>query len=144
MGKLLKEFKEFAFRGNVIDMAVGVMIGSAFTAIVNSLVKDVFTPLISVLTNGIDFQTLSITLAGEGETALLLTYGAFIQAVINFFLVAICIFFFVKFINKLRTKKAAEPAPAPAPAAWRCRGRSSADCRPYRAGRSVSDAVPCP
>ena len=114
--KIWKEFKEFAFKGNVIDMAVGVMIGSAFTAIVNSLVKDVFTPLISLLTKGIDFQTLSITLAGEGETALLLTYGAFIQAVINFFLVAICIFIFVKFINKLRAKKAEEPAPAPAPA----------------------------
>ena len=114
--KIWKEFKEFAFKGNVIDMAVGVMIGSAFTAIVNSLVKDVFTPLISLLTNGIDFQTLSITLAGEGETALLLTYGAFIQAIINFFLVAVCIFIFVKFINKLRTKKAEEPAPAPAPA----------------------------
>lgn len=114
--KIWKEFKEFAFKGNVIDMAVGVMIGSAFTAIVNSLVKDVFTPLISLLTKGIDFQTLSITLAGEGETALLLTYGSFIQAVINFFLVAICIFFFVKFINKLRAKKEAEPAPAPAPA----------------------------
>jgi len=114
--KIWNEFKEFAFKGNVIDMAVGVMIGSAFTAIVNSLVKDVFTPLISVLTNGIDFQTLSITLAGEGETALLLTYGSFIQAVINFFLVAICIFLFVKFINKLRARKAAEPAPEPAPA----------------------------
>ena len=114
--KIWNEFKEFAFKGNVIDMAVGVMIGSAFTAIVNSLVKDVFTPLISVLTNGIDFQTLSITLAGEGETALLLTYGSFIQAVINFFLVAVCIFLFVKFINKLRARKAAEPAPEPAPA----------------------------
>ena len=114
--KIVNEFKEFISRGNVVDMAVGVIIGSAFTAIVNSLVKDVFTPLISVLTNGIDFQTLSITLAGEGETALLLTYGSFIQAVINFFLVAICIFLFVKFINKLRARKAAEPAPEPAPA----------------------------
>ena len=113
--KIWKEFKEFAFKGNVIDMAVGVMIGSAFTAIVNSVVNDLFTPVLSLLTKGVDFSAMGIAL-GEGEEAAVFAYGNFIQAVINFFLVAICIFLFVKFINKLRTKKAEEPAPAPAPA----------------------------
>ena len=113
--KIWKEFKEFAFKGNVIDMAVGVMIGSAFTAIVNSVVNDLFTPVLSLLTKGVDFSAMGVAL-GEGEEAAVFAYGNFIQAVINFFLVAICIFLFVKFINKLRTKKVEEPAPAPAPA----------------------------
>ena len=112
--KIWKEFKEFAFKGNVIDMAVGVMIGSAFTSIVNSVVNDLFTPIISLLTSGVDFSSMGLALT-EGEDAAVLAYGNFIQTVINFFLVAICIFFFVKFVNKLRAKKPAEPAPAPAP-----------------------------
>lgn len=102
--KIWREFKEFAFKGNVIDLAVGVMIGSAFTAIVNSVVKDLFTPLISIITQGANFSTLGIKL-GEGEDAAVFAYGNFIQAVINFLLVAICIFIFVKGINKLREKK---------------------------------------
>lgn len=113
--KIWKEFKEFAFKGNVIDMAVGVMIGSAFTAIVNSVVNDLFTPVLSLLTKGVDFSAMGVAL-GEGEEAAVFAYGNFIQAVINFFLVAICIFLFVKFINKLRAKKVEKPAPAPAPA----------------------------
>lgn len=112
MKKIWKEFKDFAFKGNVIDLAVGVMIGSAFTAIVTSVVNDLLTPLISLLTRGIDFSTLSIKLS-DAEDAAQLTYGNFIMAVINFFLVAICIFLFVKFVNKLRNKNKKEEAPKP-------------------------------
>jgi len=113
MGKLIKEFKEFAFRGNVIDMAVGVVIGSAFTGIVTSIVNDLFTPLIAKLTGSVDFSALAIAL-GAGEDAPKLAIGNFIQTVINFLLVAFCVFMFVKFVNKLRRPKE-EPAPAKAP-----------------------------
>jgi len=106
------EFKKFAFKGNVIDLAVGMMIGSAFTKIVSSLVNDLFTPLLSLLTNKISFSSLGIKL-GEAEDAAVFAYGNFIQSVIDFFLIALCIFFFVKFINKMKKKE--EPAPAPAP-----------------------------
>lgn len=112
MGKLLKEFKEFAFKGNVIDMAVGVVIGSAFTGIVTSVVNDLFTPLIAKLTGSVDFSALSIAL-GAGEEAPTIAIGSFIQAVINFFLIAICVFAFVKFVNKLRKPKVEAPKPAP-------------------------------
>lgn len=109
--KIWKEFKEFAFKGNVVDMAVGVMIGSAFTGIVTSVVNDLFTPILSIVTKGVNFASMGIKL-GEGEEAAVFAYGNFIQTVVNFFLVAICIFALVKFINKLK-----KPAPAPAPAA---------------------------
>jgi len=94
-------------------MAVGVVIGSAFTAIVTSVVNDLFTPLIAKLTGSVDFSALAIAL-GEAEDAPKIAIGNFIQTVINFILVAVCIFFFVKFINKMRKPKEA-PAPAPAP-----------------------------
>lgn len=116
--KIWNEFKEFAFKGNVIDMAVGVMIGSAFTSIVNSVVNDLFTPLLSLLTSGIDFKSLAISL-GTGEDAAQFAYGNFIQTVINFFLVAICIFAFVKFVNKLRARRP-EHEHAPAKPARKC------------------------
>lgn len=116
--KIWNEFKEFAFKGNVIDMAVGVMIGSAFTSIVTSVVNDLFTPVLSLLTSGIDFKSLSISL-GSGDDAAQFAYGNFIQTVINFFLVAICIFAFVKFVNKLRARKP-EPVSAPVKPARKC------------------------
>lgn len=131
MGKLLKEFKEFAFRGNVIDMAVGVVIGSAFTAIVTSVVNDLFTPLIAKLTGSVDFTSLVIAL-GSAEDAPKIAIGNFIQAVVNFFLVAICIFAFVKFVNKLRMPK---EAPAPAPEPRLC---------PYCKSAIADDATRCP
>ena len=112
MNKLLKEFKEFAFKGNVIDMAVGVVIGSAFTAIVTSVVNDLFTPLIAKLTGSVDFTALAIKL-GEGADAPTIAIGNFIQTVINFILVAVCIFLFVKGINKLRKPKEEAPAKKP-------------------------------
>ena len=131
MGKLLKEFKEFAFRGNVIDMAVGVVIGSAFTAIVTSVVNDLFTPLIAKLTGSVDFSALAIAL-GEAEDAPKIAIGNFIQTVINFILVAICIFAFVKLVNKMRKPKE-EPAPAPAPRLC-----------PYCKSAIADDATRCP
>lgn len=109
MGKIMKEFKEFAFKGNVIDMAVGVVIGSAFTGIVTSVVNDLFTPLIAKLTGSVDFTALSIPL-GEGAEAPTIALGNFIQAIVNFLLIAICVFAFVKFINKLRRPKVVAPA----------------------------------
>lgn len=112
MKKLWNEFKEFAFKGNALDLAIGVMIGSAFTGIVNSVVNDLFTPILSLLTKGIDFSSLGIKL-GEGEDAASFAYGNFIQTVINFFLVAICIFLFVKVINRFKKKKEEAPAKAP-------------------------------
>lgn len=121
-----KEFKEFALKGNVLDMAVGVVIGSAFSAIVTSLVNDLFMPLISLLTGNLDFSNLFIamdgntyeTIAAAKEAGVAtFNYGAFLATVLNFVLVALCLFFFVKGVNKLRRikEKDVEPAPEPAP-----------------------------
>ena len=110
MKALIKEFKEFVSRGNVMDMAVGVIIGGAFTAIVNSLVGDIMMPLLSLLTGGFDFTSLCIVL-GEGEGAATFNYGAFIAAVVNLFPIAIVIFILVKVLNKVARKKPAPPAP---------------------------------
>ncbi len=106
-----KEFREFIMRGNVLDLAVAVIIGAAFTAIVNSLVTDILTPLIGVLTGGIDFSGLSVQV-GEAVIA----YGKFIQAVINFLVVAFVIFLLVRSINRIQSRFA-QPKEAPAPAA---------------------------
>jgi len=112
MGKgkgLAEEFKKFIMRGNVMDMAVGVIVGGAFTAIVTSLNKDILTPILGVF-GGIDFSHLSITL-GSGEAAPVLAYGNFITAVLNFLITAFVIFMLVKGINALNdrlTKKEEE------------------------------------
>lgn len=116
MKALIKEFKEFISRGNVMDMAVGVIIGGAFTAIVNSLVNDMLMPLLSILTGGFDFSALCIAL-GEGEGAATINYGSFISAVINFLLIALVIFVIIKAINTVFRKKKAE---APAPTTKEC------------------------
>ena len=101
MSKLWGEFKEFINKGNAMDLAVGVVIGGAFTAIVNSIVNDLIKPLLSLITGGVDFSALKIPL-GEGEDAAAFTYGNFIMAVISFILIAIVVFFIVKGINKMR------------------------------------------
>ena len=106
---MFKEFKEFISRGNVIDLAVGVVMGSAFTAIVNSLVNDIIMPLVGLIVGGIDFTSLSF---GIGDAAV--CYGNFIQAVVNFLIVAFVIFMVVKGINKMHEKldkKQEESAP---------------------------------
>ena len=110
----IKEFKEFAMKGNVLDMAVGVIIGRAFGKIVSSLVDDVLMPLVGKITGGIDFTKLSLTL-GEGDNAATLNYGMFIQNVVDFLIVAFCIFLMLKAINKFNKKKEEEPAAAPEP-----------------------------
>ena len=110
----IKEFKEFAVRGNVIDMAVGVVIGSAFGKIVSSLVGDVIMPVIGVITGGVNFTDFKIVLKeAHGETAAVtLNYGSFIQTTIDFIIIAFCIFVAIKAINKLkREKPKAEEAP---------------------------------
>lgn len=106
---MLKEFREFINRGNVMDMAIGVIIGGAFGQIVSSLVEDILTPLISLLTGGVSFEHLSYTM-GTGENAASLNYGMFIQSAIDFLIIAFVIFIMVKQINKLKRK---EPAADP-------------------------------
>ena len=116
----IKEFKEFAMKGNVMDMAVGVIIGGAFGKIVTSLVSDVLMPVVSLATGGIDFTNLFINL-GEGSYSTLaqaqeagasvFAYGSFIQNVVDFLIVAFCIFLMLKGINKLNRKKEEPAAP---------------------------------
>ena len=101
--KTLKEFKEFISKGNVIDLAVGVIIGSAFGKIVSSVVDDLLMPVIGIIIGGLDFSNLTITV-GESQ----IKYGSFINNVINFFIIAVCVFALVKFINKLTKKKEKE------------------------------------
>ena len=110
----IQDFKAFALKGNVMDMAVGVIIGGAFGKIVTSLVNDVLMPVIGKLTGGVDFTNLSVKL-GDGDDAAVLAYGSFIQNVVDFLIIALCIFFMVKAIASLNRKKEEEAAPAPAP-----------------------------
>jgi large conductance mechanosensitive channel len=99
---MINEFREFIARGNVMDLAVGIIIGAAFTAIVNSLVGDLINPLIGLITGGVDF-TSHVIRVGEGENAATFRYGAFITAVINFLIIAWVVFLLVKAMNRLRT-----------------------------------------
>ena len=107
----VKEFKEFAMRGNVMDMAVGVIIGGAFGKIVSSLVDDVLMPAIGMLTGNVDFTGLALKI-GEGEGAAVLKYGTFIQNIVDFLIVAFCIFLMIKAMNKLMPKKEEPEEPA--------------------------------
>lgn len=111
----IAEFKEFISRGNVLDMAVGVIVGGAFTAIVTSLVNDILMPLIGLLTGGADFSSLKVTVGNPiGDVApATINYGMFIQQVVNFLIVAFVIFAVIKSINKFRRKD--EPAEEPEP-----------------------------
>ena len=104
------EFKTFISRGNVLDLAVAVIIGGAFGAIVNSLVNDIIMPLVGVIIGGLDFTGLSITV---GSSVIL--YGNFIQAIINFLIIAFSVFLVVKAANKFQRKQEAAPAPPPPP-----------------------------
>jgi large conductance mechanosensitive channel len=116
---MLKEFKEFAVKGNVIDMAVGIVIGAAFGKIVSSFVADVVMPPIGVLIGGVNFTNLAITLkeaVGEAP-AVMVSYGKFLQTVIDFAIIALAIFMVVKAINSLKRKEAAAPAAPSAPPA---------------------------
>lgn len=120
-----QEFKEFAMRGNVVDLAVGVVIGGAFGKIVTSLVQDVIMPPLGAVLGGVDFKQLFINLSGQSFETLadaekagvpLIKYGAFIQTIVDFTIIAFAIFVVVKAINKLKRQEEAAPAPAePAP-----------------------------
>ena len=107
---MMKEFQDFAMRGNVVDMAVGIIIGGAFGTIIKSLVNDVIMPPIGLLLGGIDFSNLAITLkeAVGKEPAVLIKYGAFINSVISFLIVAFCIFLVIKAMNEAKDRLAAE------------------------------------
>ncbi|MBR3443041.1 MAG: large-conductance mechanosensitive channel protein MscL [Bacteroidaceae bacterium] len=131
MAKFIQEFKEFALKGNVMDMAVGVIIGGAFGKIVSSLVADVIMPPIAWALGGASFADMKwvlkegipekVNAAGEvveeAVEAITLNYGMFIQNIVDFLIIALCIFLMVKGINKLSKKKAEEPAPEPEPTA---------------------------
>jgi large conductance mechanosensitive channel len=124
---MLNEFKAFIAKGNVVDLAVGIIIGAAFTAIVSSLVADLINPIIGLVTGGVDFSNLYIDLSGTNPVSLaaakeagapVFAYGSFITAVINFLIIAWVVFLLVKAVNKLKEatakKEAAEAAAAPA------------------------------
>lgn len=125
---MLNEFKAFIAKGNVVDLAVGIIIGAAFTAIVNSLVADLINPIIGLITGGIDFSNLFVDLSGTNPASLkaakdagapVFAYGSFITAVINFLIIAWVVFLLVKAVNKLKeatAKKEAAEAAAAAPA----------------------------
>ncbi len=124
---MLQEFREFIARGSVIDLAVGVVVGAAFTAIVNSLVNDLLMPPLGLIIGGIDFSNFFITLKGTGgypsleaakaAGAVTLNYGQFVNAVIRFLIVAFAIFIIVKQVNRVYRTKPAAPPPPPAPPA---------------------------
>ena len=110
---MLKEFKEFAFKGHVIDLAVGVIIGGAFGKIVTSLVNDLIMPIIGIILGGINFSDLKLVIrpASNGMEEAAIKYGAFIQSVVDFLIIAVCIFLFVKLANTLTRKKEEEKKP---------------------------------
>ena len=114
---MMKEFKEFAVKGNVVDMAVGIIIGVAFGKIVSSFVADVVMPPLGLLIGGVDFSNLAITLkaAQEGAEAVTLNYGVFIQTLFDFIIVAFAIFIVVKMINRLKRKEEVAPTAPPPP-----------------------------
>jgi large conductance mechanosensitive channel len=124
---MLKEFKEFAMRGNVMDMAVGIVIGAAFGKIVTSLVNDIIMPPIGLLMGNVDFSNLFVNLGmtqpytsvaeAEAAGAPIIKYGIFINTILDFVIVAFAIFLVIRGINRLRRKQEAAPAPPPAPSA---------------------------
>lgn len=118
MSGLIKEFRDFAMKGNVVDMAIGIIIGAGFGKIVSSLVADVIMPPIGILVGGVDFSGLKVTLkdAIDGKAAVTLNYGQFVQTVVDFTIVAFAVFMLIKVMNSLNKKQEQAPAaPAPEP-----------------------------
>jgi large conductance mechanosensitive channel len=109
---IVDEFKDFAMKGNVMDLAVGVIIGGAFGKIVSSLVENILMPIIGLMTGGADFSKMAIPL-GTGPTAVQWKYGVFIQSIFDFLIIAFCIFMMVKALNKMKKPVADGPPPAP-------------------------------
>jgi large conductance mechanosensitive channel len=116
---MIKEFKAFALRGNVVDMAVGIIIGAAFGAIVKSLVDDVLMPPLGALVGGVDFSSLSLTIreAAAGSPAVVIRYGVFLNTIVSFIIVAFAVFMLVRAMNRMLAQK---PAPAAAPTTKDC------------------------
>lgn len=110
MKKFLREFKEFAMRGNVMDLAVGVIVGGAFSSITTSLINDIIMPIVGIFVSEASFANLSVSVGGA-----VITYGNFIQAVLNFVILAFVVFCMVKAVNRVARKKEAAPPPPPAP-----------------------------
>ena len=140
MKKFFEEFKAFALKGNVLDLAVGVMIGTAFGKITSSLVSDIFMPIIGLITGGLDFSGLFIALDGKSYPSIqaandagvgTLNYGAFITAVVGFVLIALCVFLFVRLVNKIMPKKPEAP-------------KKPARVCPYCKSEIADDATRCP
>ena len=124
MKKFMEEFKAFAMRGNVLDMAIGVVIGGAFGKITTSLVNDIIMPLVSILTGGVDFSNWKIVLkaavagadgAIDPATEVAIRYGSFLATILDFIIIAFAVFCLIKFINSLHRKKEEAPAAPPAP-----------------------------
>jgi large conductance mechanosensitive channel len=113
----MKEFKDFAMRGNVVDMAVGIVIGGAFGKIISSLVKDVIMPPIGVLLGGVDFSEMGIVIkeATDAAEAVIIKYGVFLNTIIEFVIIAFAIFMVIKGMNSMKKKEEAAPAAPPAP-----------------------------
>ncbi len=140
MKDFLKEFKEFAVKGNMIDLAVGMIVGSAFTALVKSVVDDLFMPLLSIFTGKLDFNNMFLPLAGQEtkvyaeavEQGAVFGYGKFITQVISFVIMAFVVFLFVKAMNKLRKEEASAPEP-----------ETTKEC-PYCKSTINIDATRCP
>lgn len=105
LNKMIKEFKEFAVKGNAMELAIGVVIGSAFGKIVTSLVEDIIMPLVGLLIGGIDFTGLNFSMNLSGKTVVSIKYGNFIQAAVNFLIISFSIFLFIKLINKFNKKE---------------------------------------
>lgn len=114
MKKFIQEFRDFAVKGNAFDLAIGVIIGAAFSAIVNSLVKDILMPLLSIVFGQINITDLKLVIRGiPGSSKIVISYGSFLQAVINFLIIAFCIFLMVKAITRLHQKKVEASKPDP-------------------------------
>ncbi len=113
MKKFLNEFKTFALKGNVLDMAVGVIIGSAFSKIVTSLVNDVIMPCFAGILGSVNFNNIKILIVERGEESVYLLIGSFLQNVLDFVIVAFSIFIFIRLLNSFKRKKEEEPAPVP-------------------------------
>lgn len=122
MGKFIQDFKEFAMKGNVVDMAIGVIIGGAFGKIVSSLVNDIIMPVMGVVTGGVDFKDMSYELksagvdaAGNAIEAVTLNYGMFIQNIVDFLIIAFSIFVALRVVMRFKKKREEEPAPVAEP-----------------------------
>ena len=117
MSKFIQEFKQFAMKGNVVDMAVGIIIGGAFGKIISSIVSDILMPPIGLLLGGVNFTDLKVVMKAATETVPAVTwnYGSFIQALIDFLIIAFSVFLIIKAMNSAKKKEEAAPAPPPAP-----------------------------